>query len=482
MRVGAVWLSNEVDGLSWASVRLLHRIERHHFNEAFTSNFERRHLQMNPIFQIGIASLLGLATTSSSILGAVIGLYLPLSKRPLACLLAFAAGSLISALAIELAFESAQSLHQQGYNAHAAWAFVSSGFAAGAMIYYWASLFLERKGAAVRYVTQFREYARARKTADTAERIKLLSTSDLMRHLPADQIEAILDCIRDRTLKSGDILFKTGDPGDALYIVARGKIEVLKDGTNSEAIAILGPGSAFGEMALLSGGPRTATIRAVEDTELLEIAKQEFDTLIDNDRQFAEAVARISHQRAISNLSAGGTGATVWAKVAARSLDVDRREAGRLLAETAKGAGIAIVLGNILDTIPGCLVIGAKFSGFGNLSLTLMFGMFLGGIPEAAASASMLRKAGYRPAAIFGLWSTVLIAGIVAAAIGKAFIGSNDALEAIFAQALAGGAVLALVAHAMIPVALEEGGSLVVLPTVAGFLFALYLALAESFV
>jgi hypothetical protein len=39
--------------------------------------------------------------------------------------------------------------------------------------------------------------------------------------------------------------------------------------------------------------------------------------------------------------------------------------------------------------------------------------------------------------------------------------------------------VLALVAHAMIPVALEEGGSLVVLPTVAGFLFALYLALAD---
>ena len=79
-------------------------------------------------------------------------------------------------------------------------------------------------------------------------------------------------------------------------------------------------------------------------------------------------------------------------------------------------------------------------------------------------------------------WSTVLLAGVVAAAAGKAFIGSSDALTAIFAQALAGGAVLALVAHAMIPVALEEGGSLGVLPAVAGFLFALYLALAESFV
>jgi hypothetical protein len=63
-----------------------------------------------------------------------------------------------------------------------------------------------------------------------------------------------------------------------------------------------------------------------------------------------------------------------------------------------------------------------------------------------------------------------------------ALFGGDDALGAIFAQALAGGAVLALVAHAMIPVALDEGGSLVVLPTVAGFLFALFLALSESFV
>ena len=74
-----------------------------------------------------------------------------------------------------------------------------------------------------------------------------------------------------------------------------------------------------------------------------------------------------------------------------------------------------------------------------------------------------------------------VIQSMVAAAAGKAFIGGSDALAAIFAQALAGGAVLALVAHAMIPVALEEGGSIVVLPTVGGFLFALYLALAESF-
>jgi zinc transporter ZupT len=443
---------------------------------------------MSAPYELAMASLLGLGTTSSSMLGAAIGLYLPFSKRPLACLLAFAAGSLISALAIELAYEGAQSLHQQGFNVRAAWIFVSAGFAVGATIYYSASLALEKKGAAVRYVTQFREYALARKQADAAERIKLLAKCDLMRHLPAEQIEQILPCIQDRQLKAGEILFRAGDAGDALYIVAHGKVEVLTN-VVSEAnapcstIAMLGEGHAFGEMSLLSGGPRTATIRAIEDSNLLRIGKQDFERLIAADPELADAVKRISHQRAIRNLSAGGTDAAIWAKVASGSLDhLNRHETGKMLVEAANGAGMAIVFGNILDTIPGCLVIGAKFTAFGNLSLTLMLGMFLGGIPEAAASASMLAKAGYRPRAIFGLWSTVLLAGVIAAAAGKAFIGSSDALTAIFAQALAGGAVLALVAHAMIPVALEEGGSLVVLPTVAGFLFALYLALAESLV
>src|ERR1700719_2101089 len=108
---------------------------------------------MNIFYQLAIASLLGLGTTSSSLLGAAIGLYVPFSRRPLACLLAFAAGALISALAIELAYEGAQSLHHQGFNARAAWTFVSAGFAVGAVVYYSASRFLEKKGAAVRYVT-----------------------------------------------------------------------------------------------------------------------------------------------------------------------------------------------------------------------------------------------------------------------------------------------------------------------------------------
>jgi zinc transporter ZupT len=138
------------------------------------------------------------------------------------------------------------------------------------------------------------------------------------------------------------------------------------------------------------------------------------------------------------------------------------------------------VFGNILDTIPGCLVIGAKFAGFESLSVTLIVGMFLGGIPEAAASATMLRKAGYSNRTIFLLWSTVLAAGIVAAVAGKILISDSESQVAVLAQAVAGGAILALVTHAMIPEALHKGGSGIVLPAVGGFLIALYLALLET--
>lgn len=433
-----------------------------------------------------MAALIGLATTFSSIIGAALGLYVPISKRILAGTLAFAAGALIAALAIELAFEGAQSLHHQGFESRLAWAYVSSGFALGAVIYYTASRALETRGAAVRYPTRFLEYARERKQRDTRQMIELLSKSDLLRHLPPEEVEQILTCVRNRELRPGEVVFRAGDPGDALYIVAQGTVEVLAPspsgaGDLGQSIAELREGETFGEMAILSQGPRTATVRAVGEAKLLEIGKQDFELLIARDRQLAAVVERLSHGRAISNLSRAGGNPAVWARIASMSLDhLSRSEASKMLSEAGHGAGLAIVIGNILDTIPGCLVIGAKFDGFANLSLTLMLGMFIGGIPEAAASAAMLRRAAFRPKMIFGLWSTVLIAGSVAAAIGKIFIGSSDSLPAIFSQAVAGGAVLALITHAMIPEALHQGGSLVVLPTVGGFLFALYFSLAQA--
>jgi zinc transporter ZupT len=292
--------------------------------------------------------------------------------------------------------------------------------------------------------------------------------------------------VQNRELKAGEVLFRAGDAADALYIVEKGRVAVHAPAPADPAalgqkVAELSHGETFGEMAILSRGPRTATVVAVADTKLLLIAKEGVEHLLATDSRIAETIERLSHGRAITNLGLGRGNPAVWAKLAAMSLDnLTRSEQSKLLSEAAKGSGLAIVFGNILDTIPGCLVIGAKFNGLATVSLTLMIGMFVGGIPEAAASAAMLRRAGYWTSTIFGLWSTVLVAGFVAAGVGHMFLANPGSLPAIFCQALAGGAVLALITHAMIPEALHEGGSLVVLPTVMGFLFALYLSLIQA--
>ena len=264
-----------------------------------------------------------------------------------------------------------------------------------------------------------------------------------MRHLPP--------------FGAGDVIFRTGDPGDALYIVERGRVEVFAEpnsdagstGAGANRIAELEPGNAFGEMALLSGQTRTATVRAIEDTGLLEIAKRDFERLIASDRLMARAVEHLSHERAITNLERHGTNPSTWAGVASSSLaHLSRSEAQKMLTEAGASGGLAIVFGNILDTIPGCLVIGSQFNGFAAVSFTLMLGMFLGGVPEAAASGAMLTRAGFRSATIFWLWSVVLAAGVLAAAIGNVYIGNSAPLTRVFLEGVAGGAVLGMVAHA----------------------------------
>src|SRR5208282_4279657 len=131
------------------------------------------------------------------------------------------------------------------------------------------------------------------------ETIELLSRCDLLRHLPADEVERILPCIRNRHLMPGEILFRAGAPGETLFIVARGKVEVLVDAQSGESgaehkLAELGPGQAFGEMALLSGGARTATVRSVGEVDLLEISREDFQRLVAGDDRLAEAVQRLS--------------------------------------------------------------------------------------------------------------------------------------------------------------------------------------------
>lgn len=119
-------------------------------------------------------------------------------------------------------------------------------------------------------------------TASDRERIIDLLGRVLFRDLPREDIERIARLVRRHTLAKGEVLFREGDTGDRFYIVYSGAVEVLKDQPRGEPerLAVKRAGEAFGEMSLLDDAPRSASIRAVEPTELLFLTREEFDELL----------------------------------------------------------------------------------------------------------------------------------------------------------------------------------------------------------
>jgi uncharacterized membrane protein len=105
----------------------------------------------------------------------------------------------------------------------------------------------------------------------------MLADVELFEHLTADDRASLAEAIDLRSLAAGDTLFKAGEPGEALYVVRSGEVELfIKDTAGQRiALAIAGAGEMFGELALLDSGPRTATAIALGDAELLELDRDD---------------------------------------------------------------------------------------------------------------------------------------------------------------------------------------------------------------
>jgi uncharacterized membrane protein len=105
----------------------------------------------------------------------------------------------------------------------------------------------------------------------------LLAELELFEHVTEEDRASLAEFIDIRRLEAGETLFKTGEPGESLYIVRDGEVELFIRDTAGQKIllAIAGSGEVFGELALLDRGPRTATAMALADTELLELDRED---------------------------------------------------------------------------------------------------------------------------------------------------------------------------------------------------------------
>ena len=87
-----------------------------------------------------------------------------------------------------------------------------------------------------------------------------------------------------RTLLTGDVLMKKGDPGDSLFLIHHGMVKITTVNSKGEELVLnqWGDGAALGEMALLDGGVRSASAIALKDTEVLELSRETFEEIIQN--------------------------------------------------------------------------------------------------------------------------------------------------------------------------------------------------------
>ncbi|HSR48877.1 MAG TPA: ATP-binding protein [Anaerolineales bacterium] len=104
----------------------------------------------------------------------------------------------------------------------------------------------------------------------------------LFADLSPDELDVLADGSRPKSLAPGEVLMLEGSPGGSLYVILEGDFEITKRSGPAEVlIAVRGPGEVIGEMSLLDGSPRTATVRALGASRLLEIDQEAFRRLVE---------------------------------------------------------------------------------------------------------------------------------------------------------------------------------------------------------
>ena len=135
---------------------------------------------------------------------------------------------------------------------------------------------------------------------------------------------------KSRTLTAGEYLFEEGDNAQYGYVVKSGQIEIVKTSVTGEIVlAELGPGSLFGEMALIDGSPRSASARASIDSSVTEIRSDTFNHLIRNDPDTAVRLMKaLAGQLRSANNDLANLSDSCWIQVPLETADIfDDRQA-----------------------------------------------------------------------------------------------------------------------------------------------------------
>ncbi len=131
-------------------------------------------------------------------------------------------------------------------------------------------------------------------TRDPMDMVFLLKAVPFLSDLSGEQLLPIADIVQNVHVEAGDLVFAEGQPGNHLYVILEGEVDVLR---GDERVARLGQKECVGEMALLDSAPRSASVKARTDCELLAIARDDFQDLLDMHPALARGIIRVLTQR-----------------------------------------------------------------------------------------------------------------------------------------------------------------------------------------
>ena len=109
------------------------------------------------------------------------------------------------------------------------------------------------------------------------------------------QLFELFDAARVHQLKAGGVLFAAGDPGDGCYRLDEGLLKVMVTSTSGEEriVAILGPGTVVGELAMIDGMPRSASVVALRDSVLRFVSRESYEKYVLPHPEIKQALLKI---------------------------------------------------------------------------------------------------------------------------------------------------------------------------------------------
>jgi len=449
------------------------------------------------------AVVLGAISAVSLPLGAIIGLQTKPRPIYISVLAAFGAGALIAALTVELVAPTLFELEEYAgssdqSNPYTNFYALITGAVIGGVLFVLLDQFVNAKGGFLRRTSSSIAYFTAQKHNRQRKLLQDLSHFPLLKDLSPEHINSLVSMIHPVMFDANDVIARQGEDGAELVFIINGTVDAVTDsGLKTE----FGPGNVVGMIPIIMGAPHPGTLTAREEVTGYLLSRIDADQLRSFAPEFDQAARALTTRQLeyLEKLIAARDQQSIeWLQQAEHALQTGAQIPDAMQLQKAKeehkGAPLAIWLGILIDGIPESFVIGAgllvllqtKAEFLGTISYndivpyTLIAGLFLSNFPEALASSANMRLQGWGKQRIFLMWFSLMVITALGAGVGFMLADSLSHGWLVFAEGLAAGAMLTMIAAAMIPEAVHMGKpNAVGLGTLAGFLAAISFKLLE---